>query len=149
MPHKPYRHMVGTTRRELERFLGTLELAIMKVIWQRESVTVRDVLNTLHEERHLAYTTVMTVMQRLADKGLLLQEKQGKTHHYRAAQTRDEFAASAAASVVRSLLADFGDVAIAEFVKEVEATDPEQLRRLARLAHAAGEGEDDNRQAEI
>ena len=141
MPRKPYQRLTGQDRKVLEKFLGELELAIMEIVWDRETVTVRDVLTELQAERELAYTTVMTVMQRLAIKGLLTQEKDGKTHHYRAAQSREEFTASAAGSVVRSLLDDFGELAIAQFVKEVEAADPEQLARLAGLARAAQDDE--------
>jgi len=51
----------------------------MRVAWSRDSVTVRDVLGVLSRKRELAYTTIMTVMGRLADKGLLIAEKRGKT----------------------------------------------------------------------
>ena len=44
------------------------ELAIMKVVWQRDQATVRDVYETLRERRQVAYTTVMTMMKILEDK---------------------------------------------------------------------------------
>lgn len=47
------------------------ELAIMKVVWRLEQATVRDVYETLREERTIAYTTVMTMMRILEDKGYL------------------------------------------------------------------------------
>ena len=141
MPRTPYQKLTGQDRPVLEKFLGELELAIMEIVWDRETVTVRDVLTALQAERELAYTTVMTVMHRLAIKGLLTQEKGGKTHHYRAAQTREQFTAGAAGRVVRSLLDDFGELAIAQFVKAVAAADPEQLARLAELARAAQDDE--------
>ena len=53
------------------RVLGPQELEIMKVVWDRESVTVRDVYETLREHRQIAYTTVMTMMNILDQKGFL------------------------------------------------------------------------------
>ncbi len=52
-----------------EQLLGELEAAVMQLIWQRGEVTVREVWQGLHPERTLAYTTVMTVMRRLEQKG--------------------------------------------------------------------------------
>ena len=47
------------------------ELAIMKVVWRKEEVTVRDVHEALSEQREIAYTTVMTLMRILQEKGYL------------------------------------------------------------------------------
>ena len=127
-----------------EKLLGKLELAIMQVAWTRESVTVRDVLDALARERSLAYTTVMTVMGRLAGKGLLVAEKRGKTHHYRAVWTRAQFEAQAAGQVVHSLITDFGgEIALSQFVKELSETDPDQLARLEELARLAQDEKDE------
>jgi len=147
MPVKSRKQMTSPTHQDLQKFLGQLELAVMEIIWQRETVTVRDVLTALQKERTLAYTTVMTIMQRLTDKGLLLEEKAGKAHRYIAAQTRENFIASLAANSARSLLNDFGEVAMVQFVKELEALDPNQLARLADLAYAAQDNEDESQNA--
>ncbi|MCL5999614.1 MAG: BlaI/MecI/CopY family transcriptional regulator [Chloroflexi bacterium] len=123
-----------------EKLLGDLELAIMRVAWTRESVTVRDVLEVLSTQRSLAYTTVMTVMGRLAKKGLLVVEQCGKTYRYRAAQTSAEFEAQAARQVVQSLIDDFGDeLAISQFVRQLSEANPAQLAQLAELARLAQE----------
>ncbi len=144
MPARPYSKITRRPGKGVEKLLGELELAVMRVAWSRESVTVRDVLDALVKKRPLAYTTVMTVMSRLADKGLLVAEKRGKTHYYQAAQTREEFEARAAGQVVHSLIADFGgEIALSQFVKELSETDPNQLARLAELARLAQEEQDE------
>jgi len=51
------------------------ELAIMKVVWRRDTMTVRDVYEELRSTRHIAYTTVMTMMNILETKGYLKKEK--------------------------------------------------------------------------
>jgi predicted transcriptional regulator len=138
MAPKLYSKLIRRSGKGAEKLLGELELAIMRVVWSRESVTVREVLTVLNKKRALAYTTVMTVMGRLAEKGLLTAEKQGKMHTYRAALTREAFEAQSAGQVVQSLLDDFGgEVALSQFVKQLSETDPAQLARLAELARQA------------
>ncbi len=101
----------------------------MGVLWKaRRPLAVRDVLASLNQGRRapLAYTTVMTVMVRLADKGILKRQRHGRSFLYEAA-VRD-----AAEIAVRNLVRDFGDSAIAHFVDEARAN-PRILRRLERL----------------
>lgn len=140
MAVKRYNKLVGRSGKGAEKLLGELELAVMRIVWEGETVTVREVLEKLTKTRPLAYTTVMTVMSRLADKGLLIANKQGKTYHYRSAYSREEFEAQAASQVVQSLITDFGgEIAISQFVEQLSAADPEQLARLAELAQQAQE----------
>ena len=140
MPLRPYSRIIRRTGKGAEKLLGELELAIMQVAWRGDAVTVRDMVAALPRERPLAYTTIMTVMGRLADKGLLVAEKRGKTYHYRAALTQEEFEAQAAGRMVQTLITDFGgEIAISQFVRELSATDPDQLARLAELARLATE----------
>ena len=122
----------------LKRLLGELEQDIMIVLWERREASVRDVLEALNEDRpvsrHLAYTTVMTVMSRLVDKGVLQRRLVGKAHTYTVRQTRDAFVAKASDELARQLVADFGDVAIASFVSVLRSIAPERLARLRARA---------------
>ncbi len=127
----------------IEKLLGELELAIMHIVWTHKTVTVRDVLDALLEHRKIAYTTVMTVMGRLVDKGLLIADKQNKSYVYRAEKTREELESHAVNRVVQTLLTDFGgELIIRQFVEQLSVTDPRQLERLAELARQAQEEQD-------
>jgi len=127
----------------LEKFLGELQLAVMEVVWEGQPVSVSEVLTTLNQQNHnLAYTTVMTVMSRLAEKGWLVSEKRGRAFFYRAVHSREDAEAAAVGEVVRALLADFGEVAIAQFVKELDEIDPTQLSHLAELAREVEQDDD-------
>jgi predicted transcriptional regulator len=113
----------------LEKVLGPLEAEVMRAVWRTKSpLSVRDVLVSLNRERRdpLAYTTVMTVMSRLAEKEILRRKAEGRAYVYEAAVT------DAAAIAVRSIVRDFGESAVAQFVDEARA-DPKLLRRLERL----------------
>lgn len=145
MTDELYRKVRSKNVSGLGKFLGELEFAVMDILWNREPATVSDVLETLNQdkERQLAYTTIMTVMSRLVEKGWLIAEKRGRAYSYQAAHSRQEAEAAAVSSVVRALLEDFGDVAVAQFVRELDEIDPDQLAQLARLADAS-EREDEN-----
>ena len=117
--------------------LGSLESEIMKVLWKADApMTVRDVLDRLNRRRRppLAYTTVMTVLVRLNDKGALRREPAGRGFAY-AAVVDD-----AAGIAVNGVLRDFGDAALAHFVAQAQQ-DPQLARRLRRLMKADGEAQ--------
>jgi predicted transcriptional regulator len=74
--------------------LTALELDIMKAVWRRTPITVRDVQEDIRPARPLAYTTVMTIMDRLYHKGFLTRLLRSRTHYYEPAidytEVRDE-----------------------------------------------------------
>lgn len=144
MTSNRYSQLVNRSGKGVEKLLGELELDVMRVVWERGQVTVREVLNALTTKRPLAYTTILTIMSRLAEKRLLLTDKEGKTYHYYAAFTEKELAAQAVGRMVQLLLTDFGgEVAISQFVEQLSAVSPEQLTRLAELARQAQEEQDE------
>jgi len=109
----------------------------MAVFWAVPQASVRLVTERLNErrpERPLAYTTVMTVMSRLADKAALVRELAGKTYVYRAARSQAEFLAQISNERVGALVEDFGELALAQFLSHLEDLDPEHLQRLRELA---------------
>jgi predicted transcriptional regulator len=75
------------------------ELAIMKVIWSLEKATVRDVYETLRKRRQVAYTTVMTMMRILEDKGYLRKTRVDRAYVYAPSRPRQQ--------VVRAMVQDF------------------------------------------
>jgi predicted transcriptional regulator len=114
---------------ELSRVLGPLEAEVMEVMWSAGGrMSVRAVLDRLNDGRDspLAYTTVMTVMARLAEKEILRRQLDGRGYVY------EPIVADAAAIAVRSVVRDFGEAAVAQFVDEARA-DPKLRRRLERL----------------
>jgi len=72
------------------RTLTPQELAIMKVVWTLETATVRDVYERLREKRDVAYTTVMTMMKILEQKGYVTKERVDRAFVYRAARPRQQ-----------------------------------------------------------
>ncbi|MCK8677850.1 BlaI/MecI/CopY family transcriptional regulator [Streptomyces lichenis] len=79
----------------MPRQLGDLEDAVMTRVWQwNRPVTVREVLEDLQRERPIAYTTVMTVMDNLHQKGWVRREVSGRAYRYTAVSTRAAYSAA-------------------------------------------------------
>ena len=122
--------MTPRRKHSLAEVLGPLEAEIMDVVWDTGEVTVRDVHRLLESSRPLAYTTVMTTLGRLADKGLVKRIEDQPAHHYTALITRDQYARSTVKSVVDWLVNHFPDPAVAYFVDRVEKEDERVIERL-------------------
>lgn len=113
--------------------LGELEFAIMDHVWSRPGeVTVPEVHRHLERRRGLAYTTVMTVMSRLYEKGLLDRYEDERPYRYRAALSREDYSAG----LMLEVLDEVGDrsAVLARFVERIRPQDAETLRKLAAKA---------------
>ena len=128
-----YRKLVNEAKSGVEKLLGELEGAVMEVLWTRQEATVREVVDELSRTRSLAYTTVLTIMSRLVEKGLLTQHKVGRAHLYKPAMSREAYVAEVSGQVVRSLVEDFGDIALAQFSQQLDGLDPARLAALKAL----------------
>ncbi|MFG3419606.1 BlaI/MecI/CopY family transcriptional regulator [Micromonospora sp. NPDC048063] len=119
--------------------LGDLERAVMDVLWDSvpatsDGITVREVADAL-DGRELAYTTVMTVLDRLAGKGMVQREREGRAWRYRAAASREAHIAQLMLDALD--LGGSRDAALVRFAHSVTGTEAEVLR-AALAAEAAG-----------
>jgi predicted transcriptional regulator len=117
----------------------------MTRVWEwNRPVTVREVLEDLRQERSLAYTTVMTVMDNLHHKGWLRREAEGRAYRYEAVSTRAAYSAalmneawSASDNPAAALVAFFGMMspeqreALRDAMRVVRPVDPVQPARSA------------------
>nr|WP_280525049.1 BlaI/MecI/CopY family transcriptional regulator [Streptomyces inhibens] len=127
--------------------MGDLEDAVMTRVWEwNRPVTVREVLEDLQKERSIAYTTVMTVLDNLHQKGWVRREAEGRAYRYEAVSTRAAYAAalmneawSASDNPAAALVAFFGMMS------------PEQrqaLRDAVRMVQVDEPAEDAEQQSE-
>jgi predicted transcriptional regulator len=109
--------------------LGELERTVMEVLWQRErGATAREVSRALADERDLAHTTVMTVLDRLAKKGFLVREREGRAWRYRPIATKEAYVAELMLGAL-SMTGD-RDAALAHFARSVSGDEADLLRRV-------------------
>lgn len=100
--------IIAPTLFQLKNSLGNLESEIMKIIWLKRKVTVREVLNILKVVKPIAYTTVMTVMDHLQKKNFLKRIKVGKTYYYNPAVSSATAVSNSFSNMVKSLTSDYG-----------------------------------------
>ncbi len=119
----------------LEKTLGALEAQIMSAVWEANGpVSVHDVQEALMSQgKEAAYTTVMTTLGRLHNKGLLARDMKGKAYFYSARVTRRELSSTVTKQVIDGLLATFAEPAMSYFVEALSDTDPSKLESLAEL----------------
>jgi predicted transcriptional regulator len=111
------------------REFGPLEGEIMEAVWRGDrAVSVREIVEALNADRSepLAYTTVMTVMNRLADKQALARSPAGRSYVYEAT------AADPAGIAVNNVIRAYGDEAVTHFVDQARG-DPELRRRMEQM----------------
>lgn len=132
MSHKFTIPQFKLNRKGMARFLGTLEARIMEIVWKKETVSVQDVCDKMGKGAN--YKTVMTVMNRLVEKGFLERRKVSRAFVYTANVNRAEFLEQASHQIVTGLVSDFGELALAQFVDVLSEQDPDALATLQKLA---------------
>lgn len=112
--------------------LGELQLAIMRVVWQRGEVTVADVQEALREERGLALTTIATMLKRLEVRGVVEHRLEGRQFVYRARVTEDLVKSSMVGQLTSRLFKGDPMALVSHLISEYEI-DPDELPRLGEL----------------
>ena len=113
--------------------LGELERAVMEHLWtHREagggSLTVREVYETVGTQRELAYTTVMTVLDRLAKKRLVIQERDGRAYRYSPISSREELTAQTMRETLGDLEARDRKGAMLHFLDDASPQEIDELK---------------------
>jgi predicted transcriptional regulator len=113
--------------------LGGLEAAVMAVLWQRPDVTVHDVMEAIAWDKPLAYTTVMTVLNRLVEKGFARRELKGRAARYWPAIERAAARRSALQRVVDRFYGGLRGEAVAELLAGSGELSDDELSVLEEL----------------
>jgi predicted transcriptional regulator len=113
--------------------LGPLELEIMEFLWASGASSGRDVFSGIKAGREVALTTVLTVLERLAKKGLVLKHKGAGLIAFSPALSKEEFARTVSKDVFKGILGISASGLCASFVDALAASDPEELEKLSEL----------------
>ena len=116
------------------------ELDVINVLWKRGPSTVSEVREALEDD--LAYTTVLTVLRVLEDKGHVTHDTEGRAHRYRPLVERDVAASSALRRVKDNLFAGSSELLLTRLVEDAPLSDEELRRMRDLLVRRLGEGDD-------
>ena len=106
------------------------ELDVMNVLWQNGSATVTEVRDALHDT--LAYTTVLTVLRTLEEKGYVTHEEEGRAHRYSPTVEREAAAGSAVGKMLKKLFGGSPELMLTHLVadRKLSAGDLKRMRKL-------------------
>jgi BlaI family penicillinase repressor len=108
------------------------ELEIMKIVWERQTATVRDVYEALLEHRRVAYTTVMTMMKILEHKGYLNRKQVDRAYVYRPAQPKSRVIGAMVRDFVNRVFNGSAEPLLVHLIEDrhLTADEVEEIRRL-------------------
>ena len=118
----------STTLCSMTANLGELEKQIMDILWNKQNVSVRCILEELQKDRKIAYTTVATILQRLHDKKLVAKKEDKTGFRYTPKISREDYLKRLSQSFLSNLVSGFGDMAIASFAHSIDDL-PEQKKK--------------------
>jgi len=127
--HRPMKFTFRPSKKGVPQVLGELESRVMKEVWGTPGCAAREVLNRLRTEREIAYTTVVTILDRLHKKKLLTRSQKGRAFLYAPALTQEEFNEIVTRDVLEGLLKEDSRPIVSTFVELVSA-DKELLDEL-------------------
>jgi predicted transcriptional regulator len=99
--------------------LGPLEKKVMECVWENNTQTVREVHTCISKNRNVAYTTIMTLMVRLVDKGYLKRKPKGKHHIYSAKLSKNQSIKKNISQFIANLRDSYGEEAVSAFTDEL------------------------------
>ena len=126
---------------ETSHHLGDLQLAIMRVLWNRAEATVAEVHETLEPERGLALTTIATMLTKMEKKGVVDHHAEGRRFIYRPLVSESQVRRSMVADLTSQLFR--GDVtALVNHLLSDHQIDDQELTQLRELISARAEEEE-------
>lgn len=131
MPETPKK--INLEKGGLEAFFGELEAKIMKRLWETQPCSIMCVKKSLDAEREYSYNTIMTVLNRLAEKGIIRKKKKGNTTWYAPVQGQDEFLKSTAAAMLAMVFGRKAAIPPAAFADALEHLPERDLKELKKL----------------
>ncbi|MGI8383931.1 BlaI/MecI/CopY family transcriptional regulator [Robertmurraya sp. P23] len=116
----------------LSRFFGPLEARIMELFWNSDQgeFSIKEVQQILDSEKNINFNTVMTVMNRLVDKGVLKKRASGRVSLFSPIQTKEEFLEEQSKKLTENLLDEFGGVVISHMIDSLTDVDETLLNKL-------------------
>ena len=124
--------------------LGDLERLAMEELWSGNEMSGSLLYEKLGEKLGIRHNTLLTVLERLVEKGLVAKRKEGKSSMYRPILKREEFAAKVAGPLLNELLEFSSYSAMVSFVKQA-SIDPKRLRQLKKLIGEAEKNKKPNK----
>ncbi|TDL92347.1 BlaI/MecI/CopY family transcriptional regulator [Vibrio vulnificus] len=114
----------------LNRFFGPLEANIMEYLWDKDEQSIKAVQQSLELDKPINFNTVMTVMNRLVEKGILEKRSEGRLSLFRPVQSKEEFLEEQSKKLTENLLDEFGGAVISHMLDAMKGADQGLIEKL-------------------
>ncbi|MFA1710723.1 BlaI/MecI/CopY family transcriptional regulator [Peribacillus frigoritolerans] len=114
----------------LNRFFGPLEANIMEYLWDKDEQSIKAVQQSLELDKPINFNTVMTVMNRLVEKGILEKRSEGRLSLFRPVQSKEEFLEEQSKKLTENLLDEFGGAVISHMLDAMKDADQGLIEKL-------------------
>ncbi|MCK1982978.1 MULTISPECIES: BlaI/MecI/CopY family transcriptional regulator [Peribacillus] len=114
----------------LNRFFGPLEANIMEYLWDKDEQSIKAVQQSLEADKPINFNTVMTVMNRLVEKGILEKRSEGRLSLFRPVQSKAEFLEEQSKKLTENLLDEFGGSVISHMLDAMKDADQDLIEKL-------------------
>jgi predicted transcriptional regulator len=124
----------------LNRFFGPLEAKIMDILWAGSEKSIKEVQQQLDKEKATNFNTVMTVMNRLVEKKILVKRVEGRTSLFKPVKTKTEFIEEQSKKLTDNLLDEFGGLVVNHMLDSLKEVDQSLLDRLEQKIYQLKKG---------
>jgi predicted transcriptional regulator len=114
----------------LNRFFGPLEAKIMDILWNGTDMSIKEVQQQLEKEKPTNFNTVMTVMNRLVDKKILVKRLEGRMSRFKPVKTKKEFIEEQSKKLTENLLDEFGGLVVTHMLDSLKEVDQSLIEQL-------------------
>ncbi|MFK3960861.1 BlaI/MecI/CopY family transcriptional regulator [Guptibacillus hwajinpoensis] len=123
-------HQFKTNETGLNRFFGSLEAKVMDILFEGPEMTIKDVKQKLDQEKSTNFNTVMTVMNRLVDKGILVKRMEKRTSMFKPLLSKEGFLQTQSKELTQDLMDEFGPLAVNHMLDALDEADPVLIEKL-------------------
>jgi predicted transcriptional regulator len=138
------RFKLDSENKGLQAFFGELEAEIMEILWDRGPLKGKDIFEAMKDKRKIAYTTVLTVLDRLSRKGFVKKKKKFRSTIFIPTIAKKDFQSLVAQKLVRSAINISNDFAISAFLDIFSEMKSEELEKLSKFIEEKLHGKNKN-----
>jgi len=113
--------------------LGSVERPVLEALWEKGSLTGRELYEEVRRSKALAYTTVLTTVGRMVKKGSVKRKKVGGLYYYEPAMIRSEFERQSASAVIKGIFEISSGYAVSAFVDTISEWDESKLNEIVGI----------------
>lgn len=127
------RFKLDAQNKGLKALFGELEAEILQILWEKGPLKGKEIHEEIERKKKIAYTTVLTVLDRLSKKGFLEKRKEFRFIIFEPTISRQDFQALVTRQLITSALNISDEIAISAFLDIFSKMDPEEIEKLSKF----------------